>query len=517
MPQIDNTKAPAASQSLTDAIESAEFGLEDRVTPIPPRYWWLKRLAFAVGPVVIALLCIRFGWGWIAQRQLDAEIARYVAAGQPIFPKDFDSPPVVDKDNAAKLYLDAATELKLDARSQQSWYYLSMLLENTPEDREEIATLLADNAVVLKKLRKARSLKRVDWKKRYRTPMITSARPNHLSAIRNLSKLLALATTDAEANGHINEAIGYVLDAIAQAAATDVRPTLGDHYASIAQYAMAAHPIENLIPSLHLCRDDAAAVNDPTCVQRELVDKLRRTVGDTSKMQAAMAYSTYFMRAEALDSLTAISNGNPVVLMAVTPLVASAFPRTIAFAAKPVLLADTLYAVRYLDKKARALSEPTWPGALKIMPNATPAANVVDEWTRLVSTMYTRNYQRIYVRHYSAVATGRLAGLALAIRLYELDHGERPTALVELLPDYLDELPIDPFGDGVQTFGYLPDALWPRIYTVGPNGTDDLGEVGFRITRGVHPEHLDPPFFLDGAAPQTAEELAKPRVPTNAD
>lgn len=503
------TIAPTTPTGLTEALESAQFGLDEAVTPIPPRYWWLKRLAIPVGPVLLTLLFVRFGWGWYAQRQLDAEIAKYVAAGEPIYPKDFDSSPVADKDNAAKLYLEAATDLTLGSDGPSSVQLdLSTLMENASEKREAIASLLANNAGVLEKLREARSCVGVDWKTRYRTPMFNAFMWNNLSGLRSLSKLLALAATHAESVGDVNEAVDYVLDAIAQASATDVRPSLIEHLVSIAQYALAARRIEYLIPSLRVCDRDTAAANNPSCVSGELIEKLRDAIGDTSEMEVSNIYAIHFERAMAFDMFRAFRNGGTPALGAPG---ASILLRVKAFAVEPVFLADALFTLQHLDKKARALKGATWPGALRLMPRAAPPVDVIDEWMHQLSTILLPTFDRAIVLHYRAVAVRRMAGVALAIRLYELDHGERPSALAELLPDYLDALPIDPFGDGEQTFGYLPDALWPRIFTIGPNGTDDAGEIGFRVHGGVHMDHLDPPFFLDGPAPRTREEFAKPR------
>ena len=81
--------------------------------PIPPRYWWLKRLSIAGGCLLVALVALRLWWGWEANRRLQAEIDNYIAAGEPIYPEDFDPEPIPDELNAAKLLIDAAQALNL--------------------------------------------------------------------------------------------------------------------------------------------------------------------------------------------------------------------------------------------------------------------------------------------------------------------------------------------------------------------------------------------------------------------
>ena len=92
-------------ESATHASEPAGTGKP--VAPVPPRYWWLKRILIVSGTFLIVLIGVRLWWGWEANRQLQAEIDRITAAGEPIYPVDFDPPPMRPEENAAKLYLDA--------------------------------------------------------------------------------------------------------------------------------------------------------------------------------------------------------------------------------------------------------------------------------------------------------------------------------------------------------------------------------------------------------------------------
>ncbi len=98
-----------------------------------------------------------------------------------------------------------------------------------------------------------------------------------------------------------------------------------------------------------------------------------------------------------------------------------------------------------------------------------------------------------------------MAATALAIRLYELDHGKRPETLTQLVPNYMRELPVDPFASDRRAIGYLPDAHPPILYSIGQDAEDNGGAFTFRSkNRGVDREKLDLPFFLDGVRPKNA-------------
>ena len=56
----------------------------------------------------------------------------------------------------------------------------------------------------------------------------------------------------------------------------------------------------------------------------------------------------------------------------------------------------------------------------------------------------------------------------IAAELYRLDHGDYPTSLDALVPNYLATLPKDTFSGKALLFKSLPSGV--LIYSVGPNG-----------------------------------------------
>jgi hypothetical protein len=98
------------------------------------------------------------------------------------------------------------------------------------------------------------------------------------------------------------------------------------------------------------------------------------------------------------------------------------------------------------------------------------------------------------------LASRRMAATAIAIRLYELDHGRRPSTLVELIGSYLPATPDDPLAPS-GPIRYIPNAERPLLYSVGQNGTDDGGAYTMDSTGHAEEMSLDLPFFLDGSRP----------------
>ena len=60
--------------------------------------------------------------------------------------------------------------------------------------------------------------------------------------------------------------------------------------------------------------------------------------------------------------------------------------------------------------------------------------------------------------------------IRLALRAYVLEHGKPPAKLTNLVPSYLSQVPVDPFGKG-EAWRYKAGTAW----SVGPDGVDDGG------------------------------------------
>lgn len=76
----------------------------------------------------------------------------------------------------------------------------------------------------------------------------------------------------------------------------------------------------------------------------------------------------------------------------------------------------------------------------------------------------------------------RMLHLALTLGAYRADQGAYPEELKELTPDYLAEIPLDPFLD--EPFHYEQTESGYRLYSVGDNMTDDGGRTYDSDPRG---------------------------------
>lgn len=68
----------------------------------------------------------------------------------------------------------------------------------------------------------------------------------------------------------------------------------------------------------------------------------------------------------------------------------------------------------------------------------------------------------------------RVARVGLAVERYRLTHGELPESLDDLVPEFIDAVPKDPFGDGPVKYKLLENGF--MVYSIGVDEEDDGGK-----------------------------------------
>jgi hypothetical protein len=94
-----------------------------------------------------------------------------------------------------------------------------------------------------------------------------------------------------------------------------------------------------------------------------------------------------------------------------------------------------------------------------------------------------RSIQRAEMRHNRVAAHVRLLTAELAVRCYQSEQGRAPSVLEQLVPKYLQRVPIDPFNDRPVT--YRPQGTNWLLYSIGEDGVDDGGKPAGRSVSGT--------------------------------
>ena len=139
------------------------------------------------------------------------------------------------------------------------------------------------------------------------------------------------------------------------------------------------------------------------------------------------------------------------------------------------------------------------------LPESRRLARVRDIQDRLDASGFRRRYFRntelslgrdVHMA-YEHRALCRCARAALAVDRYHKQHGALPDSLDAVVPEYLEQVPIDPFAGGPVRYVRRENGF--VVYSVGENGTDDggfaSGDVPYRVkqktTERTRPIHLN--------------------------
>ncbi len=471
----------------------------DDTTPIPPRYWWLKRILLAVGVLILALAVLRWWWGVEAERRLQAKIDEYHALGQPVTIEDFQYPSVPDEENAAHFLKQAAATLFVPPDIMTDFADVCGDLEFVAEYANDVAKLVAANDKTLDLARQARSKSGVEWKFPAQSPVATPVMQER-SAQRQLARLLSATATYYHHVGDDCAAIQTLRDSLAHA--MTVRRMPGPMIAELTAQAiegLAIATVEEITPALRIETESDQAASESRGARPQEVRGLVTTLLDETRLHEGWCRAMYAERREALDLVDLVSRGtNPATVLGAGNA-PSLGPLGVLF--KPMFQTDALLMMDYYSALADTGSESSFAAARDHSRRYPSFASGIERNAHLLSRALLPGMDRALELRFRGIAMRRMAATALVVRMYEVEHGQRPNQLTELVPEYLPAIPADPFAPDDRHIGYHPDARKAVLYSVNTDGIDDGGEYVRRDSGDVDWDVKDLVFFLNGDRP----------------
>lgn len=485
--------------------------------PIRRRWWQKKRFLIPLG-ILLFLVMVRLIWGLQSAGPLRKEVDAILARGEPLRLAQLAPEPIPDDENAAELYKKAGQSARVKenefeerlsaealAADGTEIYGMPELLADRALRRKyakEVEKFLSDCEEVLALARRARPLKKSDWKVDYSVPAILVELPP-LAEQRSLARVLCLAALAAHDAGDDAGAMEYLRDTLALGRAVRQEPFLISYLVSLATDALAFATIEEIAPAL---RVGVQGTGVPTAHIREFIGELlqgeqalHESVVRTFMAERCWIYETFEDLRHgrlSVESLRQLDPSGP-------PPGAGALARVVLAVVQPLLVANEARALRHMSGYVEAAKEKTYAAAVRIMPEYESPTSTLKRITHVLSSMLIPTLDRLFALRFRSVATWRMTAIALAVRLYQLDHaGRRPKELAELVPEYLPTMPTDPFATEPRPFGYLPEAAKPLLYSVHEGGKDDGGRYVLSDGAVKTDESPDQVFFLDGDRPR---------------
>jgi len=477
--------------------------------PIPPRYWWLKRIGVAVGVLFVALFALRLWWGWEANRRLQAEIDKIVAAREPIYPEDFDpKEDIPDDQNAARLLIQAESAVNLTGEQAKLVDDFAVRAFELRKRAAGLRGITEPNEKVFDLVHRARLAPGADWGLRLQTPVLNSMFPN-LQGQRQLCKLINVAALYHHGTGRDDLAVELLRDAIYQGKIISHQPNqMGQLHVAHTQ-SITVRTIEVMSSSLQVADPEAVDPSASGSAARQQVERLIQELVDDTWYRFGMTCAVLGERMLVLDTVRqAVEGGISVAAVARFRMVATPPPwiRLSQYAITPLFNLDGLSLLRDSNRSLVASTRPDWQSVNAELPEESREVSFLEI---LLHPFRGAEFARLhwaFVLHFRALAYRRMAAVALALRLYELDHGNRPDSLADLVPRYLPILPADPYSFNEQEIKYFPRAPRPVLYCVGRDGIDNRGVFTLHLGR-LCSDGFDVPFFLNGNRRQKEEDL----------
>ena len=445
-------------------MNAAKSPDQEHSEPWPPRFWWLKRGVVIVIVGILLVLGLRLWWGWTANHQFEMLVADAHDRGEPILLGDFAAPAVPDDQNAADSLLHAAAAIEIDSNANSflmSWDGTPL----TPADARQVNSFVSANPQFLQDVRRAYRQKPVDWKIPLTRPLIL-LKLSHLNGQRNVAEMTkAIAMRDHIA-GDDSSAVELFQTILRQSDAVDAGPSpqLVSHLVAMGIRTLDTDLIRKLAPDLRIgqSNDKRARLARPQQIQ-----DLIRTLLDDHKYRDAAVRAMSGERMMQCDMFS--PQGRPGLVD---------IPRD--WIIDPAVQMDLVRAARRTSQMIAAFKSTEYKTAKALIPALQTFRLPIEQAAHPYRTTGAENRPDAHevLLEFHAIVERQTAAVALAIRLYRVEHGDTwPRTINELVPRYLNQLPVDPMSDDGKPLLYHPDSSPPVIYSVGENGVDDGGNA----------------------------------------
>ena len=409
--------------------------------------------------------------GHRADHLLRTQLAEYAQRGEPISAADLQRPTPPESENAAIDYIAAGAMVdppNSKAATEASWVALD--LPWTADESAKIKAVLAESGPILERVRAAEHKDQADWGVKLSGPLMRVLLPQ-LSGQRELAGRIAMASLQAHVNHEDGQALHYLRNMIHQSRAID--RMVGETVIHIVAQGCRRATCSKII---QIAQELSIDADIPHSATRDQVKDLIVELLNEKPLQIGLRDSLWYDRASLADTIDRLIAGRDGAAY-------SRIERTVEIPlnwlfARPQLLTESRVGAQfYTEESETAYQAIDLPMALANQHHLEELRSAGNP-----GLFHDLDYSLIYsharwiTEDFQTRTESRAAAIILSLKLYSLDHaGQFPTQLADLVPAYLPSIPIDPMATGGRPFKYIYDAVDPRAYSVGANGTDENG------------------------------------------
>ncbi|HZM02897.1 MAG TPA: hypothetical protein VFC44_07720 [Candidatus Saccharimonadales bacterium] len=137
----------------------------------------------------------------------------------------------------------------------------------------------------------------------------------------------------------------------------------------------------------------------------------------------------------------------------------------------------------------------TWTKSFALANYAQSQGDRAKKRFYILSTLLLPSISRLVESEASTQVSVQLAITALAIERFRLERGRLPDELKDLVPQYIDTIPTDPFDGALIRYQRLIRGY--KIYSVGADGHDDGGREAPKQKKATDKSSYDITFIVE--------------------
>jgi len=433
-----------------------------RERPLLPQW---RRILFWLVVVVMVLLAGVMLASWVVGKQLGAEIAKISEAGEPLTFTDLakansaQSP--IDED-AARHYYEALTGIGPaslpNLKRIHSFYRQNMTALPTnqfPADlRESVSQNLAVVEAVFEKLDKGASEPLAHFDIGIREGI--QAAKAHIQGVNTVVLLMSLRTMDLILQGRDDAAANSAISLLKLMRIFDSHPTMVVH-------TIKTHFVGLACEDIRLLLERGGASDESLAKLQEMLLEVVPTNVLERMFLAERVYQTEIGRNLIPEKVASL------YLQEQAPDILERIRLPGSFLGRLRLRQKARRYFRNMDRIITASRRP-WPGPLdeifdKMFKSTEKPGKLISS-----AAVQTRLTAELLV-------AARCTRLAVAIERYRRhqDNGQLPAAIGNLVPTYIEQVPLDPFTGGQILYSHDEESY--MVYSTGTNRTDDGGSI----------------------------------------
>jgi hypothetical protein len=407
--------------------------------------------------MLLAVVTLAFGlWVWVFQPgRVRAELERIRAAGEPVTVEELAEmyPTPAEQEDATQRWLDAFAAVGAAVEQTDPGVYNALpYVGRGPEiplpgepwpEQGDVENFLAEHAESLRLLHEAAghggaARFPVDFRQGVNVPLL------HVNELRSAARFLVL---EAEVDAHTGNAGGAaeaVRAMFAAARSVENEPMLVSQLVRSAVETMTIREIERLLPAVEFADADL----------EQWQEELRRADYRSGMCRAMMAERVFGKMVREDPASYGVRGASNV-------------------AARLWGSADLVFYLQLMGRMVDAGKKP-WPEALESAAAVEAEVAALRDPRYVLTKVMLPSIGRSYSAAARTTALNRACDAGLAVELYRRRGGTLPESLKALVPEFLPEVPTDPF-DGKPLRYVVSDGDY-AVYSVGADGKDDGGQ-----------------------------------------